>query len=258
MSKIKQIYISQSLHQFWPFKDFYSLEDYNNIEEPALFFGLYNEDDIKVYQKHKGFKVLICGYPEYTKAIINRLDGESLNLLVYDEFEEYLAKSFRVKNYRLVRFAWQDISVCKPVPLGDKIYIHFGGHYKVDDLNFQKEKWVAEFGDNLIYPTEWTSYYDLVKDYYSKCFVNIITAAIPRRAEATAQSFGLMGINTLSKWPCLVPSYDIMPWWDSDELFKRIDIERKKIGTVQTELAQKCYDFFDFSDDWLYVDYWKE
>jgi hypothetical protein len=49
-----------------------------------------------------------------------------------------------------------------------------------------------------------------------------------------------------------------MPWWDSDELFKRIDIERKKIGTVQTELAQKCYDFFDFSDDWLYVDYWKE
>ena len=98
----------------------------------------------------------------------------------------------------------------------------------------------------------------VVKDYYSKCFVHIITAAIPRRAEGTAQSFGLMGIKTLSKWPCLVPSYDIMPWWDSDELFKRIDIERKKIGTVQTELAQKCYDFFDFSDDWLYVDYWKE
>jgi hypothetical protein len=147
--------------------------------------------------------------------------------------------------------------VCKPVPLGDKIYIHFGGHYKVDDLNFQKEKWVAEFGDNLIYPTEWTSYYDLVKDYYSKCFVNIITAAIPRRAEATAQSFGLMGIKTLSKWPCLVPSYDTLPWWNNDELFKRIDIERKKIGTIQTELSQRCYDFFDFSDDWLYEKYWK-
>ena len=72
-----------------------------------------------MYQNHKGFKVLICGYPEYTKAVINRLDDESLNLLVYDEFEEYLAKSFKVKNYRLVRFAWQDIGVCKPVPLGD-------------------------------------------------------------------------------------------------------------------------------------------
>ena len=59
MSRIKQIYISQSLHQFWPFGNYYSLVDYNNIEEPALFFGLYSEDDIKVYQKHKGFKILI-------------------------------------------------------------------------------------------------------------------------------------------------------------------------------------------------------
>ena len=66
-----------------------------------------------------------------------------------------------------------------------------------------------------------------------------------------------MGIKTLSKWPCLVPSYDIMSCWDEDELFKRIDIERKKIGTIQTELAQKCYDFFDFSDDWLHTEYWE-
>ena len=38
---------------------------------------------------------------------------------------------------------------------------------------------------------------------------------------------------------------------------KNIKLEKKKIGTTQSELAQKCMDFFDFSDDWLYEDYWK-
>ena len=261
MSRIKQIYISQSLHQFWSFKDFYSLVDYNNIEESAVFLGLYNENDIKIYEEHKGFKVLICGYPEYPAGTVSRLNDESMNLLVYDEYWEYMARASGVKNYKLVRFAWQDISVCKPVPLGDKIYIHFGGpNYKPDEIDFQKENWIKEFGDNLIYPTDWTSYYDLVKDYYSKCFVHIITSTVgnaPARAEATAQSFGLMGIKTLCQWPCLLPSYDIFPHWDLDELFRKVNKERKKIGTLQTELAQKCYNFFDFSDDWLYEGNWK-
>ena len=64
--RINQVYISDSLHQLWPIKNFYSLVDYNNTEEPALFWGLYNNIDIKKWIKHKGFKVLICGYPEYT------------------------------------------------------------------------------------------------------------------------------------------------------------------------------------------------
>ena len=68
---------------------------------------------------------------------------------------------------------------------------------------------------------------------------------------------GLMGRKTFSTWPNLNPSYELYPPADMDTLVKLINIERQKIGTIQSELANQVNDFFDFSDDWLYVDYWK-
>ena len=66
-----------------------------------------------------------------------------------------------------------------------------------------------------------------------------------------------MGRKTLCTWPNLNPSYELFSVWDSDRLIKRVNMERQKIGTTQLELANQVNDFFDFSDDWLYVDYWK-
>jgi hypothetical protein len=45
--------------------------------------------------------------------------------------------------------------------------------------------------------------------------------------------------------------------WELDILIKRVEMEKQKIGKPQLELANQVNDFFDFSDDWLYVDYWK-
>ena len=66
---------------------------------------------------------------------------------------------------------------------------------------------------------------------------------------------GLMGRKTFSIWPNLNPSCEVMD--NTDELLRKIKLEKKKIGTTQLELANQVNDFFDFSDDWLYVDYWK-
>ena len=68
---------------------------------------------------------------------------------------------------------------------------------------------------------------------------------------------GLMGRKTFSTWPNLNPSYELYPPTDMDTLVKLVNKERQKIGTIQSELANQVSDFFDFSDDWLYVDYWK-
>jgi hypothetical protein len=255
--RINQVYLSQSLHQFESFKKIYSLESYTNKKAPTVFYGLYTRDDFIQWRSHSGFKVLICGYPEFRGGALTKIDTSNLNFLAYDEYWECLAISHGIKNYRKVRFAWQDIAKCKPVPLGDKIYIHFGGHSKAEDDHFDKSKFIETFGDELIYPTEWVTNEELINDYYSKSFIHIITSPLPIRSESTAQSLGLMGVRTLSSWPSLNPSYEIFNISNTDELIRRVNKEKKKIGTTQSELAQKCMEFFDFSDDWLYEDYWK-
>ena len=147
--------------------------------------------------------------------------------------------------------------MCKPTPLGDKIYIHFGHFPEINEVTsfFQKERFINIFGDDLIYPDTFISYEDLVENYFNKSFLHIVTALHPTQSETTTQAMGLMGRKTLSTWPNLNPSCEVMG--NTDELLRKIKLEKKKIGTIQSELAKQVNDFFDFSDDWLYEDYWK-
>ncbi len=266
MTKINQMYLSKYVHQLYSMRNFYNLDEYSSNTEPTLFVGLYDDDDIDKWNNHKGFKVLLPCYPEYLGNGVftnGKIDMSDLNLIVYDETWEWLAISNGITNYKKVKLAWADVNVCKPVPLGDKIYIHFGGHMDWEHKHFSKEFWLDNFGDEIIYLKEWTDYYDVVENYYSKSYVQIMTSAIPLRGEATAQGLGLMGRKTFSPWPCLTPNYETYKFFAPTEeymlteLNKKLNIEREKIGTIQTELSQKCYDYFNFSDDWMYEEYWK-
>ena len=249
------------------FKDFYSLENYTDINEPVVFYGLNNNRDIKKWIKHKGFKI-------YLPAEITELGGwgeikdscylylaktnlEDLNVIVQDEFWEYLVKANGVKNCKKVRFAWRDHRMCKPTPLGDKIYIHFGQDPDREEVTdfYQKKKYVELLGDDLIYPDTFIPYEDLVENYFNKSFLHIVTALHPTQSETTTQAMGLMGRKTLSTWPNLNPSCEVMG--NTDELLRKIKLEKKKIGTIQSELANEVKNFFDFSDDWLYTEYWE-
>ena len=258
--RVKQSHMGQDRDGFRSFLDFYSLEDYNDINAPAVFYGLDHNQDIKRFINHRGFKIYIpTGLGEvrgYIQNILNSVKG--LNVLVYDEMWEYLIKSNGIKNYRKVRFAWQDHRKCKSTPLGDKIYIHFSmPNEEVEKKHFQKNLFVELFGDDLIYPQEWIQYNDLIENYFNRSFIHIITSPLPVRAETTGQAMGLMGRKTLCSWPNLNPSYELFSVWDSDRLIKRVNMERQKIGTTQSELVNQVSNFFDFSDDWLYEDYWK-
>ena len=250
------------------FKDFYSLEDYTEVNKPVVFYGLNNNRDIKKWIKHKGFKVYLPaaiketgGFPIRNKtdsgSVFTKIGIKDLNVIVQDEVWEYLVKANGVKNCKKVRFTWRDHRMCKPTPLGDKIYIHFGHYPDVENAtnSFQKKKYVELLGDDLIYPDTFISYEDLVENYFNKSFLHIITATYPIYSETTTQAMGLMGRKTFSIWPNLNPSCEVMG--NTDELLRKIKLEKKKIGTTQLELANQVNDFFDFSDDWLYVDYWK-
>mgnify|MGYP004321841271 FL=1 len=248
------------------FKDFYSLDDYTDINKPVVFYGLNNNRDIKKWIKHKGFKVYLPaaiqelgGFRGVGNSgfVFTKIDIKDLNIIVQDELWEYLVKANGIKNCKKVRFAWRDHRMCKPTPLGDKIYIHFGHYPDIEKAtnSFQKKKYVELLGDDLIYPDTFIPYEDLVENYFNKSFLHIVTAEYPTQSETTTQAMGLMGRKTLSLWPNLNPSCEVMG--NTEELLRKIKLEKKKIGTIQLELANQVSNFFDFSDDWLYEDYWK-
>jgi len=266
--RIEQVNMGSYSGGFGSFKDFYSLEDYNDKNAPAVFYGLTSNVEVKKWINHRGFKIYIPVSIKETQGnfdisgqggALQKINHDNLNILVYDEVWEYLVKSNGIENYKKVKFAWQDHRKCKPTPLGDKIYIHFSIWWRSESERqfFEKDKYIELFGDDLIFPSEWIPYNDLIENYFNRSFIHIITSPLPIRAETTGQAMGLMGRKTLCNWPNLNPSYELFSVWDLDKLIKRVNMERQKIGTIQLELANQVNDYFDFSDDWLYVDYWK-
>jgi hypothetical protein len=264
--RIKQVHMGEH-DRYSSFKDFYSLENYTDINKPVVFYGLNNNRDLKKWIKHKGFKIYLPaaieelggwgGIREGGYLYLDKINLDDLNVIVQDEVWEYLVKASGVKNCKKVRFTWRDHRMCKPTPLGDKIYIHFGHYPEIDETTslFQKDRFLELLGDDLIYPDTFIPYEDLVENYFNKSFLHIVTALHPTQSETTTQAMGLMGRKTLSTWPNLNPSCEVMG--NTDELLRKIKLEKKKIGTIQSELANEVKNFFDFSDDWLYTEYWE-
>ena len=266
--RIKQCHMGDH-GRYGSFKDFYSLKDYYDETKPVVFYGLSNNRDIKRWIKHTGFKVYLPASMEemsghngldHYGAGLTKIKHDNLNVIVYDEAWEYLVKSSGIKNCKKIRFAWRDHRKCKVTPLGDKIYIHFG-HYpdnsELANRFFQKDKYVELFGDDLIYPNTFIPYDDLIENYFNRSFIHIVTSLYSTKSETTAQALGLMGRKTLGVWPNLNPSYELLDVVNTDKLIKRVEMEKRKIGTVQSELAEEVCNFFDFSDDWLYTEYWE-
>jgi hypothetical protein len=86
--RIKQAYVSPSLSQFKnEFLECWNLDDYNNIEEPTVFYGLYYDwdgdkkwmkdtsRDIEIFNNHNGLKVLLCGGIEYNSGVFDKIDN---------------------------------------------------------------------------------------------------------------------------------------------------------------------------------------
>lgn len=85
-NNIKQIYISKSLEYLKDkiFKIF-NLREYDNINEPSVFFGVYDQNDIKNINNHNGIKYII-------------FENNDVDNYKYINNDNYLATSKYIKN----------------------------------------------------------------------------------------------------------------------------------------------------------------
>ena len=108
--RIEQAYISPALSHFKDeFLECWNLKDYDNPEEPALFWALYPDwdgelkcekdysPDVDTYNNHNNFKVLIAGGVEWTRGMFDLIDTKNINLVAVDEIEiEYEGEPFQI------------------------------------------------------------------------------------------------------------------------------------------------------------------
>ena len=269
--RIEQAYVSPSLSHFrYEFLECWNLREYDNPEEPAVFYGLYfdwdgdkkwptkSSVDIETYNNHKGFKVLLCGAAEYSGGQFNRVDKESLNLIAVDDWEVDACKALKLP-YKHLKIPYFDFDIYQPTPLGDKIYSHIvvgekeGEWGKEFNKTFKYEKLMKLFGEDMFcFPEEWKLAHEMLP-YFNQSFVNIKPHKI--RGAVTSWKLGVLGRNTITVNTEDAPNY--IHYSTDDELKRLVDEESKKIGTVQNEFSEKTRNYFHQSDDWLHEDYWK-
>jgi len=270
--RIEQAHISPASHQHFrdEFLERWNLREYDNPEEPAVFWGLYydwdgekkwmrkSSVDIETYNNHKGFKVLLCGAAEYSGGQFNKIDKESLNLVAVDDWEVEASKTLKLP-YKHLKIPYFDFDRYLQTKLGDKIYSHIplrendGEWGKNFENMFQYKKLMKLFGEDMFcFPKEWTDTPKMLP-YFNQSFVNIKPHKV--RGYVTSWKLGVMGRNTITVNTEDAPNF--IHYSTDDELKRLVDEESKKIGTIQNEISEKIRSYFHQSDDWLHEDYWE-
>jgi hypothetical protein len=161
----------------------YSMIEYNNIDKPSVFFGIYRKEDIERLQQHSGKKIIIWGGTDCNVDIHCRSNMvklvKNLSNVTHLSISECISNSLKKRNVTSLPFCLNmvDKDIFKPVSnLGSKIFI-YNGIAKGNEQNYGKEiyeeivKRLPEF--EYIYSNELGIPYEKMPEIYSRCFIGL-------------------------------------------------------------------------------------
>lgn len=262
MKSFNQIYVSNTLEAAFGenIRGKWGLRKYDDIESPAIFFGLYKEEDISKLMKHRGISLVIWGGGDMRdnalKQVKRKIDlGRTYTFTNPGAFSGML-RSRRIK-HKSFYLPIKDFSMFKPVELGDKIYVYKGwkgnraDYFKWDDVIVPIAK---HFGNDRILYADNVSIEELIENYYSKCFVYV--KPNPKGGCTTMWELGHMGIKTISTGPG--PAPNVINFRNTKEIIKLIEMEESKIGSFQEKVSNETIKCLDLNSDWLKIKFWKD
>jgi len=243
----KQIYVSRAMIFF---KNSiivkYNLKDYTNKNEPCLFFGVYNQDDVDSILNHNGTKkILLGGHDAIYKTFINNIRRFA------DENIEIVCQSMHIYNQLQKLNYPKTLNILSPftptvlhsfyVPnnvKGDNIYIYtsdtrsnvYGEKIYKDVIQKLKHKF------NFIICSHKTT--SDIKSVYSKCFVGLRLTSFDGLG-CTNIELGLMGIKCITN----NISPNCLAWNNVDDIINHIINESKNIGKSNSGIANETYKF---------------
>lgn len=254
MRDFKQAYVSNILPHFKKgFMEKWGFKEYTDPNSPAVFLGIYSQQDMNVFRQHKSYKILHFGGNDLHPPQINLVKNESKVFLVgYG----WIGEVFRINNlrYKEVIIPLKDFSEFTPTVLGDKIYIYKGIYGdRPDYFKWQKvvEPLQKTFGKDRIIFTNHKPIEQLKEEYYNNCFVYV--KPNERGGSTSMWELGHMGRKTITFNQGDVPN--VLNYKSFDEIVSHIKNEESKIGTLQNEVSEQTKNIF-VGEEWLNLDFY--
>jgi len=230
--RIQQTRISKSVHDF-PFKETYKLVEYENQDEPCVFFGCYNPEDLETIRNHRGLGVIWwCGQDALTFKDWISLDLPNIF---------HITERKNVKTY----MDWSCID-CKLTPItdlgikgepmerGDRIFAYAPAsspqYHGIKIINELKSMgYDILVGDGSVNQADWRA--GVCNDYYSQCYMGLVLSPFAGGG-ASIIEMGLRGI------PCITNVIELpntIEFNDTEDCKWLLDANRGLIGNKGTD-----------------------
>ena len=256
-----QIYISRSLAHFRNgMKERWDLIDYIDENKPAVFWGIYNEDDFKTALNHQSYGIVIYAGNDLQPDKVKKLFSVKKNTFFtfgYGWNIDFF-KKYKIIHKQMI-LPVKSFDNLKPTKLGKNIYIYIGqpenkryDYFKFDEII---SPLIENFGEDRVNWVEkhlTLNFKSLVDDYYSKSFIYV--KPNQRGGSTTMWELAHMGRKTIAQNQGGAPN--VLEYRDLDHIIDLIYEESEKIGTVQTEVYDSIKNIFQESNEWLNLKFW--
>lgn len=261
-TRINQCYCSV---QVGSFKDnlfaTWKLQDYHSPDMPALFYGMYGENELSILKAHKSTAVVIwTGSDACRPENIKQTNLPNVIHIASNKFIEDDLKNSGIQNYKFIPVAVVDHEKLniQALPLGDKIYVYLPYDEPKDYFSYTDfygnnliKQLVDWFGADRFIFAKYNTYTQeqLYNEIYPKCFVGLRLYKHDGLSE-TVVEMGLFGRKMI--YNGIEPN--AIPFNNFQDIVKAIIIEEQNIGKTFNKLSQSMRQYINCGDNWLFTE----
>ena len=243
------------------FKSFfkkYSLNKYNNFENPAIFFSLWGFGLIK---RHKGVAVIIWRGSDIIKMENKLKSIRKMKNVYHVAISSYIANDFEKYGikYKFIPIVGVDTKYFKPCLMGNEIYTYVPSvfpkkyHERYGMAVIKKIQKKCKYKINIIDSSTKYNRKEMF-EIYKRCFCGLRMIKHDGLPNQVIE-MGLMGRKSFYNGD--IPG---SIKWDKniDKIISNIDEEAKKINTINYEHANEIEKFINIGSDWLNLNFWQK
>lgn len=251
----------------------FNLKKYFNGHLPCLFFGCYNNDDVKAIKNHRDIRVILWGgsdtdysRSEKTKNILNEI--KDLTNTYHLAISNYIYKDllhFGISSKK-INLCFKNFNLYSPLKKGKCIYFYtslvntelYGcpEFQKVYELLKNKYTFIITTSNRKtiesvkersikLYPFLKEAVHvnqDKLKKIYNKCFIGLRLTRHDGNSN-TVQELGLHGIKCCYNGDPNNPS--VIQWSSIDDIISSINKEFLNVGKTDVDLSNSVKQYFN-------------
>ena len=239
-TKAFQGYEAKGMGKFRWLKSF-GLSPYESKKRPAVFFGCYKPEDLRVIYNHKAAVFLVWMGNDTHKREKDFIELAKLNIIHVTwlpDAQKYLIN--RGIDCKLLKLPVKEYPRPDPMVLGNKVYAYlakgkpeYHGSEVVESLNIN---YPLLIGDNSVGSTEW--YNGMNNRFYSQVFIGLALSDYVGGG-MSIQEMAVRGIRVITN---VLNLPNCIPWETKEDVERIINEEAKKIGQSNNGLVEEVYD----------------